>query len=308
MRIGFMLPNIGPAAGPEALVQVAQGAEALGYDNLWTTERLLAPVQPRTPYPASADGVLPAPFKISLDPLDTLAYVAGQTSRIGLGTSVMNIPFYNPVVLARRLTTVDVLSGGRLRVGLGLGWSQDEYEAAGVVTKKQGDRAEEFLQVLKAIWTSDPAEFQGRYFRLPRSVIQPKPVQKPHPPIYLAAYVPSALRRAATLANGWFPVGIPIDGMKPMIEQFRALAQEAGRDPNALEVIVRANISRSERPLGKERPIFYGSPDEIRADVEAVRALNPAEIAFDVTFSPNVKTADDFLVEVERLRELVPSR
>ncbi|KKM03644.1 hypothetical protein LCGC14_1772320, partial [marine sediment metagenome] len=129
MRLGFNLPQIGPAAGPEAIVRVAQRAEELGYDSVWVTERLLYPIEPQTPYMATPDGSLPEAYKTVLDPLEALTFVAGQTSRVALGTSILDMPYYNPVMLARRLTTLDVLSGGRLRLGLGLGWSQDEFDA-----------------------------------------------------------------------------------------------------------------------------------------------------------------------------------
>jgi probable F420-dependent oxidoreductase len=305
MRIGFNLPQIGPAASPKAIVQAAQQAEALGYDSLWVTERLLYPVNPRTPYPATPDGSLPEVYKSVLDPVETLTFAAAHTSRIALGTSVLDIPFYNPVILARRLTTLDVLSGGRLRVGLGLGWSADEFEAAGVSLRERGRRADEFLRVLKAIWTTDPVEFHGDYYHVPRSIIGPKPSQKPHPPIYLAAFAPAALRRVATLADGWNPVGLPVETMAQMIAQLRELAQEAGRDPAALEVIVRANLLVTPQALGADRWIFSGSLDQIKADIERVRDLGAHELFFDPTFSPDGETADAFLACMERIRRLV---
>jgi alkanesulfonate monooxygenase SsuD/methylene tetrahydromethanopterin reductase-like flavin-dependent oxidoreductase (luciferase family) len=130
VKIGFALPNIGPVATADAVVKVAQRAEALGYDSLWTIERLLWPVKPQTPYAITADGSLPDVYKYVLDPLDTLTFAAAHTRTIALGPSVLDIPYYNPVTLARRLTTIDFLSNGRLRVGLGLGWSKDEMDAS----------------------------------------------------------------------------------------------------------------------------------------------------------------------------------
>jgi alkanesulfonate monooxygenase SsuD/methylene tetrahydromethanopterin reductase-like flavin-dependent oxidoreductase (luciferase family) len=121
MKIGFALPNIGPLGCTDGISKVAQRAEALGYDSLWTIERLLWPVKPQTPYPVTPDGMLPEGYKYILDPLDTLTFVAAQTKKIGLGTSVLDIPYYNPVTLARRLTTIDILSNGRLRGGAGPG-------------------------------------------------------------------------------------------------------------------------------------------------------------------------------------------
>ena len=142
MRLGFNIPQLGKAASAEAMVRVAQRAEELGYDSVWVTDRLLYPIQPQTPYMASPDGSLPEAYKIAFDPLESLTYVAGHTSRIALGTSILDMPYYNPVMLARSLTTLDVLSGGRLRVGFGQGWSQDEFDAAGASMKGRGRRAD----------------------------------------------------------------------------------------------------------------------------------------------------------------------
>ncbi len=305
MRVGFNLPQIGPAATPSAIVEAARRAEALGYESLWVTERLLYPVKPQTPYPATPDGSLPDCYKLVLDPLETLTFAAAHTSRIDLGTSVLDIPYYNPVMLARRLTSLDVLSGGRLRVGFGLGWSKDEFDAVGVSPNERGRRADEFLRVLKAIWTTDPVEFQGEYYHVPRSIIGLKPIQKPHPPIYLAAYVPAALKRAATLANGWNPAGLPVQAMTQMVTQLREMAKAAGRDPAALEVIVRANLYVTPRPVAADRWIFSGSLEQIKEDISQVRAMGANELFFDPTFSPDGLTAEAFLACMERIRKLV---
>jgi len=305
MRVGFTLPNLGPAAGPRLIAEAARRAEALGYDTLWVTERLLFPVKPQTPYVGRPDGVWPEAFKVALDPLETLTYAAAQTGRIGLGTNVLVLPYYHPLMLARRLTTLDILSGGRLRVGLGLGWAKDEFDAVGTSMGERGRRADEFLQVLKAIWTTDPVEHRGTYYQVPRSIIGAKPVQKPHPPIYLAAYTPAGLKRAATLANGWTPVGIPAEGMGQMIPQLREMAKAAGRDPARLEVVVRANVHVTPEPLGGKRGIFGGSLEQIREDVGAVRALGVSEVFFDPTFSPEGQAPEPYLQTMERLRQLV---
>lgn len=305
MRVGFALPQIGPPATLKTLVQAAQRAEALGYDSLWVIERLLYPVKPQSPYPATPDGSLPDVYKHVLDPLEALTFAAAHTSRIGLGTSVLDIPYYNPVMLARRLTTLDVLSGGRLRVGLGLGWSKDEFDTVGASLGDRGRRADEFLRLLKAIWTTDPVEFHGTYYHLPRSVIHPKPIQKPHPPIYLAAFAPAALKRAATLANGWNPTGIPLGGMAQMIGQLRDMAKSAGRDPATVEVLVRANLLITPQSLGADRWPFTGSVDQIKADIDQVKALDVNELFFDPIFSPDGETGDKFLACMERMRKLV---
>ena len=300
MRFGFALPQVGSAIGPEGLVSVAQRAEDLGFDSLWVLDRILWPVNPKAPYPIG-DGSLPVKYKNVLDPLETLTFAAAHTRRIALGTSVLNLPWYNPVLLARRLTTVDVLSAGRLRVGFGIGWSPDEYEAAGVTWEERGKRADELLQALKRIWTTDPVEFHGRYYRIPKSVIGPKPVQKPHPPIYMAAYTPSAMRRVAIEASGWFPVGIPLSGIGPMFEGIKGMAQEAGRDPSGLELIVRANVELHDTFIEKDRIDFTGTLEQIVEDVTMARKVGAAEIVIDAQFSPGVEAAKDIIARMEDL-------
>ena len=302
MKLGFALPNIGPVSTVDAVSKVAQRAEALGYDSLWTIERLLWPVKPQSPYPATPDGSLPEPYKHSLDPLETLSFAAAHTKKIALGTSVLDIPYHNPLMLARRLTTLDHLSNGRVRLGLGLGWSKDEMDAMGADIKKRGAMADEFLQVLKAIWTTNPVEFHGKFYQIPKSYIGPKPVQKPHPPIYMAAFAPAALKRLATQADGWNPVAIPVDGMAQMFAGIKQMAKEAGRDPASLALVVRAHVDISAKPLGKERMIFAGTLDQIKEDVAACRNIGAHQLFFDPTFY--TQKLDQWLSLMEQLRKL----
>jgi len=306
MRLGFALPQVGSAVGPESLVTVAKRAEDLGFDSLWVLDRILWPVNPQLPYPIG-DGSLPVKYKSVLDPLDTLTFAAAHTRRIAVGTSVLNLPWYNPVLLARRLTTVDVLSAGRLKVGFGVGWSPDEYEAAGASWQERGKRADELIQALKKIWTTDPVEFHGKYYRIPKSVIGPKPVQKPYPPVYMAAYTPAAMKRVAAEANGWFPVGIPLSGVGPMFEGIKNMAKEAGRDPSALELIVRANVEIHNSPIQKDRVDFTGTLDQIAEDVKTTQKLLATEIVFDAQFSPGVETANDLVSRMEQLWRIAKS-
>lgn len=303
MRLGFALPQIGSIAGPESITTTAQRAEELGFDSLWVLDRILYPVNPRAPYPVG-DGSLPAKYKRVLDPLETLTFVAARTHRIALGTSILNLPWYNPVLLARRLATLDVLSGGRLRVGFGLGWSPDEYEAAGSPWPERGKRADEFLRAIKAIWTTDPVEFNGEHCRIPNSFISLKPVRKPHPPIYMAAFTPPAMKRTAREADGWFPVAVPIAAMPQMFEGIKQMAREAGRDPAALELIVRANVEFSDSALGKGRADFTGTLDQIAADVKETQRLGAAELLFDVQFSPGVEDLNSLLARMEQLWQI----
>jgi probable F420-dependent oxidoreductase len=304
MRLGFTVPLFGPDAGPDALQAVARQAEDLGYDSLWVFERLLYPVNPKAPYPATADGSLPLIYRRSLDPLAILAYLAAATSRVRIGTTIINLPFYNPVLLARELGTIDVLSHGRLDLGLGVGWSPDEFEAVGVPMGDRGRRAEEALQVIEAIWRDNPVEFEGRYFRVPKSYFDLKPVQNPRPPIYMAAYTPAAMNRIARMADGWNPVGIPIGGMEQMFAGIKQAAAEAGRDPSKLKLIVTANVEFHQAPLGDERPIFVGSAEQIESDIVATRQLGADELIFNALFSPDVESTEDLLSHMKQLRTM----
>jgi probable F420-dependent oxidoreductase len=301
MRIGIALPQVGAQATPHTLIQAACRAETLGYDTLWVLERQLYPVQPRQPYGGTGDVPLPEQSRHVFAPLETLAFVAAHTNHIGLGTSVLDMPFHNPLILARQLATLDVLSAGRLRVGLGLGWMDEEFEAIGASLKDRGRRADEFIRVLKAVWGEDPVAFNGEHFKIAPSLISPKPVQRPHPPIYLAAFAPSAIRRVGRLADGWNPVAMPADVMGQTIDTIRAAARAAGRDPDRLEMVVRANLLVTEEPLGAGRAIFSGSLDEIEHDVRAVHAIGATELLFDPNFSPDSTTADGYFRHLDRM-------
>ncbi len=304
MQLGFCLPQHGRKAGPESLASGAQRAEALGFESLWVSERLLWPLDPQNPYPASSDGRLPEAAKCQLDPLESLSFVAAHTNRVRLGTSVINLPFHNPLILARRFATLDVLSGGRVCVGLGNGWSADEFEAVGVAAQHRSRRIDEALAVLKAVWTQDPIEFKGEFFRIPRSVVEPKPIQKPHPPIYYAAFTPAAMRRVALGADGWNPAGLPPAVMGAMFQSIRDMAEGAGRDPGSLRLIVRANVWIGDQPLPADRMVFTGDPDQIASDIAATRDLGADEILFDAQPSRNINSIDDLMAAGEQLLEL----
>jgi probable F420-dependent oxidoreductase len=304
MRVGTFLPHMGAASSPELLIRSAKHAEALGYDSLWVAERLLYPLEPRTPYPGMPEGsLLPDYYRRVFEPVETLTFVAAHTTRIRLGTSVLNMPFHNPAMLARRLATLDVLSGGRLNVGLGQGWSKDELEAAGAPSAR-AERADEFVEVLRAMWGPDPVEHHGKLFQVPKSIIQPKPVQQPGPPIYMAAYAPSALNRVARLADGWLPGGIPLAGVGQMMAQIRQQAGEAGRDPSKLALVMLGFVMIAEASLGDGRAEFTGTLDEIRRDIDAARGVGVDELIL-IPEAPTSETADAFLRAQEQLRSIV---
>ena len=267
-------------------------------------DRFLYPEQPQTVYPGSPDGSLPENYKTVLDPLHTLSYVAAHTSRIALGTSVLVMGYRNPVLLAQSLTAIDVLSGGRLRVGLGQGWCKDMHDAAAASMKDRAARGDEVLQVLKAMWGADPVEFHGKFFQVPKSIVQPKPVQKPHPPLYLAAFTPGAMKRVATFADGWIPGGVPIGAMAQMMEGIRGMAREAGRNSSDLKLVVKADLHVTSQAQGDERQPFYGSLEEIKSDIQAIRNIGADELSIDLG-SSDVASVEDYLEVMEQMKDQI---
>jgi alkanesulfonate monooxygenase SsuD/methylene tetrahydromethanopterin reductase-like flavin-dependent oxidoreductase (luciferase family) len=187
---------------------------------------------------------------------------------------------------------------------LGQGWSLDEREAGGGPMSELGARADEYVQVLKRIWTTDPAEFAGKYYTLPKSILQPKPVQQPHPPIYMAGYVPSALARVGRLAAGWMPSGVPLAAMGPMMDQVRQQARAAGRDPEALELPVWAFLDIQDRAAGEGRPDFVGSWDEIQRDVATARRLGVTEIIFAPGYGTGELSLETYFSLLDQLPRL----
>ena len=198
------------------------------------------PLKPRVPYPASKDGLLPDEYKIIFDPIESLTFAAAVTSRVRLGSSVIVLSNHFPLDLARRLATLDVLSQGRLICGFGVGWSEDEIEAAGIDFKTRGKRANEFVEVLKKAWAEDPVEFSGKFFQIPASYIGPKPVQKPHPPIIFGGFVGKTFERVIDSGNGWNPAGIPLEHLKGTIDGLRAAVKAKGKRPEDFEIYYRA--------------------------------------------------------------------
>ncbi len=281
-RIGLALAQTGVFATPASVIEMATKAERLGYDSVWVMDRMLSPIDPRTPYPASPDGVLPPEQHTVLDPIVALAIAATVTERIGLGTNVLVAPFYSPIVLARSLTAIDMASKGRLTVGLGLGWSADEFEAAGVPQRHLAAHLEEFLDVLEGVWADGITSHRGERFHIAPATILPKPIQRPRPPILLAAYTPAGLDRVARRADGWTPAGLPIEAIAPMFATVRDMASRYGRDPDAVELCVRANARVTERPLGNDRPTYHGSTEQITEDLDATCATGAHEIIVEL--------------------------
>jgi probable F420-dependent oxidoreductase len=301
MKLGFSLPTAQAWATPENQVRVAQEAESLGYDSLWVFQRLLYAIEPKNAYPAAPGPTWPKPFERVLDPIVTLAYVAGATRRIRLGTSVLIMPFYQPIVLAKQLATLDVLSAGRLDVGLGIGWSMDEYEAVGVPYRQRGRRADEFLRCLKAVWTEEIVDFQGEFYRIPRAKVEPKPVQKPHPPITIGGYGSTVVQRAVTLGDGFNGGNMPMAQVVPLVTEVRDAARAAGKDPRRLHIVCRGTFLVHDTPQGKDRRPLFGTLDEIREDIGRYAEAGLTELFLEANFNPRGASLDEALRVLEAL-------
>jgi probable F420-dependent oxidoreductase len=293
MQLGFCLPFAGSWATPDNQVTVARRAEELGYSSLWGVQRLLYPLEPRNEYPSAPGQPWPAPFEQVVDPIVTLAHVAGATSRIRLGSATLLAVYVPPVVLAKQLATLDIVCDGRLDVGLSLGWSQDEYEACGVPFRERGARLDEYLWCLQALWGDDPVEFSGRFYSVPRSLFLPKPRQRPRPPILVGGYAPATVRRAATLGDGYLGGNVPLAKVVPLVEQLRSAAGAAGRDPAALRIVCRGAVRLFDAALpDDDRRPLWGSLDQIRADVARYRDAGLDELFFELNFDPTIGSRD----------------
>lgn len=238
MQFGVLLPQFGALARgadvPQRIRAVAQAAERLGYDVLWTAEHIIFPQTIGTPYPYGGRFPYPVTDPI-LDIVATLSYVAAITSRIRLGSSVLVLPYRNPLVLAKELASLDVLSGGRLLLGVAAGWLKEEFDLLGVPFDERGQRMDEYVNLLRALWTQEQVTFHGRHFELSDAAFFPKPVQQPHPPIWIGGGSPVALRRVARLGDGWIAVPRPsLDDLAKDIQEIRRLAEERRRDPASI--------------------------------------------------------------------------
>lgn len=243
--LGFALPQFGASAHAE-LARFASTAEQLGAESLWVGDRLLAAVHPSVGYASGT--TIPDDFRACLDPFAALTVAATVTTAARLGSSVLVAPWYHPVQLARQLTSIDVVSQGRLIPGFGIGWSPEEYQAAGASFQGRGAQLDECLDALEALWTTDPVEFGGTRCHIPPSWVSLKPVQQPRPPVYLGAWSAAGVRRIGRRADGWLavvgvPGGVRIDALDAQRRAIDAAAEAAGRDPADIRTHVRINVA-----------------------------------------------------------------
>jgi probable F420-dependent oxidoreductase len=290
VRYGFYLPTRGQTATPEALETLVQRGEALGFASVMIADHLVFPVTIKSKYPYTVTGVFPGQGDV-LDQLSLMAFVAAKTTRLRLVTSVMIVPYRNPVLTAKALATIDVLSKGRVTLGVGVGWMREEFEALDAPDfDRRGSVTDEYLRIFKTLWTESPSSFAGRFYRFDALRCQPQPVQKPHPPIWVGGHSKPALRRAAQFGDGWHPVGanpavpLPPTELRALLDELYRLAEAHGRDPKSLTISYKAPVYDLGEPLlgprGERRP-FSGGAAQIADDITTYARLGVSEIVFD---------------------------
>jgi probable F420-dependent oxidoreductase len=294
MKVGLGLPHLGALASPDAIRTVAVAAENAGLDSLWAMDRLLSPVAPRTlAYPGRRDGTLPLAQHTVIDPLVALTVAATVTDCVAIGTDVLVAVWYAPVLLARSLAAIDQVSAGRLVVGLGLGWSVDEFEAVGVSIAGRGRRIEEILDVLAAVWGDDTVDISTSNEHIAPSVMGAKPIQRPRPPILLGANSEAGLERIARRADGWLPFGRPLDEIERRWTTTLQLAERNGRNPDELQLVVRADPRIDSTPGGRHRSSFTGTCTEVRGDIERAQDIGATELILD--FHASADSVDELV-------------
>ena len=285
MKIGFGAPVSGAWATPENLARFAARAEQAGYASLWSFQRLLVPEG------SSMDPV----YQSVLDPMAALAYAAAGTSRIRLGVAVINLPFVSPAYLAKQAATVDILSGGRLDLGLGIGWMPEEFAATGASMARRGARAAEYVAALRNLWADGRSEFSGEFYEIPASSVAPKPVQPGGPPILLGGLARPALERAGRIADGWVTSSrTDLSRIAEGVGVIRTAAAEAGRDPDAMRIVCRGVVRAGAEATatGGGRLLLSGPPEQIREDARWLAGQGVTEIFYDLNWDPRVGSPD----------------
>jgi probable F420-dependent oxidoreductase len=268
VRIGVSLPNVGLDHGKEMVLPVAEAAERLGFDSVWAAHHVTLPYEraSRYPYGHSGTEVAMSPGMQWLDPLVTLSMVAAVTDRVRLGTSVLVLPYRNPVNLAAEAAALDVLSDGRFVLGVGAGWMKEEFRALGIDPAERGPRTDEHIEVLRALWTEDPASFNGRFTRFEGIVLATTPRTEGGPPVWVGGNTDVALRRALRSGDGWHGFEVYPEDMPGVREGLERAAEEVGRDPAALTL----SVVRGLMPPGREEESFIPDRRMLGGSAEAI--------------------------------------
>lgn len=284
MLFGILPPyRAGVCADPAWMAPFARHAEGLGFESLYVVEHVVVQAGYDERYPYSPSGRMPLPDDCPIpDPLDLLAFLAAATERIVLGTGILVAPEHHPLQLAKRVATVDVLSGGRMRLGVGVGWMREELEALGVDFASRGRRMDEVIEAMRAVWAGDEAAFDGEFFTFERIVSRPRPVRAGGVPIHVGGHAPVAARRAGRLGDGFQPLGLDDEVLADRVALMRTAAEEVGRDPDAIELSLGGLLDatgpeqvEAAAAQGAVRMVLStrsGDLDEVRAEMDGFAA------------------------------------
>jgi probable F420-dependent oxidoreductase len=283
MKIGIAGANIAAFAERDHAVALARTAEAAGVESLWTYEHIVVPGVYQSAYPYSSSGRMPdARFA---DALDWVAFLSAVTEHIAFGTGMLILPEHNPVELAKRAATIDRLSGGRLLLGVGVGWLKEEFDALGVPWEHRGARTDEYIQVMRTLWAADEATFTGRFVRFHRARCYPRPVQVPGIPIIIGGHTEAAAARAGRIGDGFYPPAVPPEQIAELLRIMKRSAEEADRDPARIEITAGAgqdcdaDTVKCYQDLGVTR-IMVSLPTQDPADMRrSIDALHESLIA-----------------------------
>ncbi len=289
IKLGIALPQIGKWASPRAIVQVAQGAENMGLDSLWVLDRALLPVRPSDPWPASSSrAAWPEAYGVTFDPIETLTLAAAKTEKIRIGTAIVDALYTPPIILGRRFSTLDVISGGRVTAGLSQGWSRDEFAAMSIPLSRRGRGFEEYVGALRAVWGPDPVSFSGRFYSIPESRIGPKPIQQGGPPILLGGNSPAAFERAGRIADGLVVGGASIpswEKFREIIDRFRTSASASGRNSSGLEIVSSVNRAISGSRLAEPRQPLSGDIEQMAEDLSIASSIGVGHVFINMNFA-----------------------
>ena len=302
VRFSCRCPNadyLGFEATPEAIIASAAKAEELGFDAVFVNDHIIVDSSTRS-----------APWANTYDPLIALSFIAANTTRIGLGVSVLIVPYRNPIATAKMLATIDRMSGGRLIAGVGAGWNEAEFNALGVPFHERGARTTEYLRVWQACWAPGEVSFSGRFVSFADMHVNPKPLQRPHPPLWVGGASDAALRRAAVFAEVWQPTPTPVAGLVERQASLRQACERIGRQ-HSPEIrmsfrVELGSITGNKPPSGAERQIGHGTPAEVAADLLRYREVAGVN-AFQINFHGNrdlgqlLDSMDCFMREVKPL-------
>jgi probable F420-dependent oxidoreductase len=287
MRFGFGLPHAGAAANGPDIIRFAQRAEALGFESLWGGDHLVLPVGGTTQYPYTTDGSFSRPSTEGfLEPYTLLSYVAAATKTIRLGMTVIILPYRNPIVQAKMLACIDVLSGGRLTFGVGVGWLEKEFQVLQALYKDRGPVSDEYLEVIKALWTEEQPEFHGKFYDFDGITMYPKPVQQPSIPIWVGGHSRRAIRRAIRYGDCWHPTRQSPDFVRQHLPYLRQECERLGRDPRELTISLKralhfTDIGLSGEVLSGSNNAMIGTTQQVIDDVRRCQDIGIQQLTFD---------------------------